>query len=340
MAPSDAQSPGSAATEAPRLPAAVARQALDWLLKMQTGEASEADWRRWRAAHPDHERAGQRIDAVDRRLAPLRTAGSTDLVHATLAAPGRVRRRRGLKVAGLLLATGAAGWLAHARQTEWRPWVADLHSGPGERLRRTLDDGSRLVLDVASALDLDYRGDRRRVVLLTGQALFETMAGSRTGLFRLTTRDGELEAPAARFMVLQQAAGSRVDVFDGQVRLQPRLAAAGDRVLTAGQRCLMTPDGFGPIESTSADVAAWQEGLLVASAMPLSAFVETLARYSASPIRCAPEVAGLGISGTYPLADVDQILRTVARVLPVRIDRVARRWRADEIVITAKSSPG
>lgn len=339
MAPADAQSPAASAaaapapTEPPRLPAAVARQALDWLLKIQTGEASEADWRRWRAAHPDHERAGQRIDAVNRRFQPLRTDASSRLAHATLAAPARARRRQGLKVAALLLASGATGWLVQARQADWRPWLADLRSGPGERRHLTLADGSRLVLDVASAVDLDDR----RAVLLTGQVLFETTAADPGEPFRLATRDGQLEAQASRFMVLQQAAGSRVDVFEGQVRLLPRQAAAGDRLLAAGQRCLMTADGFGPVESTSVDAAAWQEGLLVASAMPLSAFVETLARYSASPIRCAPEVAGLGISGTYPLADVDQILRAVARVLPVRIERLARRWRADEIVIAARS---
>lgn len=317
------------------LPAAVARQALEWLLKVQAGEASEADWQRWRAAHPDHERAGQRIDAVNRRLQPLRSGSESELARATLATPPCARRRQGLKLAALLLTSGAAGWTAHVRQDDWRPWLADLRSGPGERLRRTLDDGTRLVLDADSALDLDDFPRRRRAILRAGQILIETAADERHRPLRLATRDGEMEAPAARFMVLQQTMGSRVDVFDGQVRLLPRHGAAGDRILQAGQRCLMTADGFGPIESTSADAGAWQEGLLVANRMPLAAFVEALARYSAVPIQCAPEVAALGISGTYPLADIDQILRTIARVLPIRIDRLARRWRADGILISA-----
>ena len=87
MATPDAHPLASADADPPALPATVARQALDWLLKVQAGEASEADWQRWRAAHPDHERAWQRIEAVNRRFQPLRTDNATDLAHATLAAP-------------------------------------------------------------------------------------------------------------------------------------------------------------------------------------------------------------------------------------------------------------
>ena len=323
----------------PPLPASVAREALAWLLKVQTGEASEADWQRWRSAHPDHERAGQRIDAVNRRLDPLRATETAELsqaTHAALATPARARRRQSLKLAAWLLSSGAAGWLAHQQQAVWRPWLADLRSGPGERLRRTLDDGSRLVLDADSALDIGDLDTRRRAVLLAGQALFETATNHRGLPFRLVTRDGEIEAAGARFMVQQREQGSRIDVLDGQVQLFPRRGKGSGRNLVAGQRCLMTADGVGPVERSPAEVAAWQDGLLVARQMSLADFVEALARYSPAPIRCAPEVAGLTISGTYPLADVDQILRTLARVLPVRIDRLPRRWRSDVILVTAK----
>jgi transmembrane sensor len=60
--------------------------------------------------------------------------------------------------------------------------------------------------------------------------------------------------------------------------------------------------------------------------MPLGEFVDELSRYRPGLLRCAPAVAGLKVSGTYQLADTDQILLLIARNLPVRIDYRTRYW--------------
>lgn len=91
--------PGSAAVE----------QAIGWMVKLQSGTARPADvetWQRWRAKHPDHERAWARLEAVGRRVQSLPSA----LAHATLECsaeyPRGIKRRTVLKSIALLLATG------------------------------------------------------------------------------------------------------------------------------------------------------------------------------------------------------------------------------------------
>jgi transmembrane sensor len=60
--------------------------------------------------------------------------------------------------------------------------------------------------------------------------------------------------------------------------------------------------------------------------MPLAEFVAELGRYRPGLLRCAPEVASLKVSGTFQLADTEQVLQLLTRSLPVRVDYRTRFW--------------
>ncbi|MCP2937671.1 FecR domain-containing protein, partial [Salmonella enterica subsp. enterica serovar Typhimurium] len=54
--------------------------------------------------------------------------------------------------------------------------LADHRTVPGERLTVTLDDGSRVTLNTDSAIDEQYTGQERRIVLRRGEILVEVSA--------------------------------------------------------------------------------------------------------------------------------------------------------------------
>ena len=72
--------------------------------------------------------------------------------------------------------------------------------------------------------------------------------------------------------------------------------------------------------------SAWQRGLLVAERWRLGDFLEEVARYRAGVLRCDPAVAGLMISGVYPLQDTDAILQSVSQALPVQVRMITPYW--------------
>ena len=43
-------------------------------------------------------------------------------------------------------------------------------------------------------------------------------------------------------------------------------------------------------------------------------------------LRCDPAVAGLRLSGTFPLKNTDAILNVIAQTLPVKIQSITRYW--------------
>ncbi|GGI54617.1 FecR domain-containing protein [Oxalicibacterium solurbis] len=315
------------ASESP-LPDAIGRQAVHWLVLLQgehvTQEMREA-WQAWRTEKPEHERAWQRVETF---LAGLRTLPSS-AAHDVLAAE-RVPdkgRRRAAKLMAIMAAAGGA-WLAVERVPA-REWLADYRTGTGERRTVVLDDGTRLVLNARSAVDVKFDAGRRLVTLLEGEILIETAPDAQTVArpFYVQTAQGCLQALGTRFTVRQRQADVQVEVFEGAVRVRPAKARDQDYVVQAGQQTRFSQDGAEmPLADVDEQSAAWASGMLVAREMRLDDFLDALAPYRNGSLGCDPAIAALRVSGIYPLADTDRVLDMLQRTLPVEIHALTRYW--------------
>ncbi|MFK3815647.1 hypothetical protein ACI2KG_03385 [Pseudomonas sp. NPDC089407] len=72
----------------------------------------------------------------------------------------------------------------------------------------------------------------------------------------------------------------------------------------------------------------------MANEQRLDTLLAELGRYRSGWLRCDPAVAGLRVSGTFPVDDSDKALRAITSVLPVSIVRRTRYW------VTVSALPG
>lgn len=316
------------------LPAAVVDAAVAWLVHLWSGqatEASRAEWQRWRAADPLHEQAWHRIESTDThwRDGPARL-GAAQAVAALAGAQRAAGRRRALRGMTALAVTGMAVW-AGREQIAARGWLAEVRTATGEQRRLQLPDGTQLLLNTATALDVDFSGSLRRLRLHAGELLIATAPDPQEPQrpFVVDTPAGRAHALGTRFTVRHDANGpaahaTRVEVFDGAVELR---GAAGPALrIDAGQAARLA-DGAKVAQPLPPPAApAWVDGVLVASDMRLDAFVDELRRYRPGVIQLAPEVAALRLSGVFPLADTDRILQALVQVLPVQVHVPLRYW--------------
>ncbi|WP_168734282.1 FecR domain-containing protein [Pseudothauera nasutitermitis] len=309
-------------------------QAIGWLVRLQSGTASAADetaCRQWRTAHPDHERAWQRLAGFSRRVHAL----PAQLAHATLEetqqrkAAQAGRRRTVLKSLALFGAAGVLGWQARD-SGPWHRLAAQHATAVGERRRLQLADGGTLLLNTDTAVDVRYAAGERRIVLRRGEILIETMPDPAARPFFVDTPHGRLQALGTVFSVRLDGGGAGVAtlrVRQGTVAL--RHADVGDVRVDAGRQLLFGP-GLGGREPApqpaDADAEAWRDGLLVARRMPLAGFLAELGRYRPGVLRCDPEVAAMEISGVFSLDDTGHALQSLAQVFPLRIEQRTRYW--------------
>lgn len=311
----------SSPSPAPIAPAVV-EQASYWLMLHWGGELDGEQQQRfaeWQAADPEHRRAWQRLEHLQGTLAGVPASTASRVLRQLPDA----HKRQTLKLLGLLLVAGGSGYLAQS-QLPWREAMADLRSGTGERLQRTLADGSRLSLNSASAVNIRYDSTQRRIRLLSGELLLDSGHDAVARPLIVETAAGEIQALGTLFSVYETDGGSRVELYQGALELRPRQAAP--LRLEAGQRCWFDAGRLGPVGTADRNAMAWRDDRLIAEHMPLGQFIRELARQRPGVLRCDPAVAGLPLTGVFPLADTDRVLAALQQSLPVEVQRLTRYW--------------
>jgi transmembrane sensor len=315
----------------------VAEQAAEWLTLFMSGEATEEDrrrWQHWGAAHPDHERAWKHIEAVSRRFKVLEPhAGYQTL--SPYAGPKPPPRRKAVKLMLGGGVVGISGMLA-SRTPAWQQQVADHRTRTGEQRSLTLGDGTRITLNTASALNVRFDGQRRLVRLVSGEIWVATAhaLGDGTGAidarpFVVETSEGRIRALGTRFSVRQLGDHTSVAVLESAVEVTP-IAHGMPKMLQAGERATFTRTAVDAATGVTQMDEAWTRGQLIASDMPLGEFLSELGRYRPGVLRCAPEVAGLRVSGVFPLHDTGRVLAALPNVLPVQVRMRTRFWSVVE----------
>lgn len=337
-------------TALPDIPDAILDQAVEWLVKLRSGippaegqTPLETRIAGWRAAHPLHELAWQELQASEaafQRLGPLplspkQVIGALDTVH-----DGRrqqERRRRTLQLLGLgALGIGVGALTAGSTRTfdTLAQLGADYTTGTGERRTITLADGTIVKLNTNTALDVHYDASQRLLALRRGEIFINTGKDA-TRPFWIQTGHARLQALGTQFLVRQTGDATQLAVTEGRVAIYTEehlqaVASPGD---------IFTVDAVhGAIKQVASeadmDPAGWVDNALVVKRMPLGRFINELARYRRGWLRCDPAVADLLVSGVFQIDNTDLALESLARSLPIRVEKRTRYW------ITLTARPG
>ncbi|MFD2645459.1 FecR domain-containing protein [Pseudomonas japonica] len=297
------------------------RQAAHWYVRLAsaTDDGEEhAQWQHWHDSDPLHRQAWQRMQVASASFGGL----PQRLAASTLLGAGHSRRQV-LYGLALLLGGGtfaALGWRSDLR----REWSADERSAIGERREVRLADGSRLLLDTDSAVDVRFDARQRQLRLHRGRILIDTASDPAARPFSVVTHSGQVLALGTRFTVAVDEQGAEVAVLEKAVEVS--LDPTRRLRLEAGQRARFGAAGIGPVRASDASVAAWQDGSLIAIDLPLGELLAQLSRYRPGLLTCDPAVAGMRISGAFPIDDTELALTALQASFPVAVRRRTRYW--------------
>ncbi|MGY1488380.1 FecR domain-containing protein [Methylobacillus pratensis] len=297
-----------------------------WYAKLASGENNEQAqhaWRAWLDADPAHRQAWQQLERVTQHFGQV----PREVGMATLQLPPVTDRRQVIKHLALFLTFSATGLYAY-RERPWRGMLADASTKVGEQTQLAMEDGTRLHLNTDTAVNVRYSSTERLIELVQGEIFIET-AQEPTGNYRpfkVQTRHGEATALGTRFSVRDFSHKTKVAVFDGAVAIRPHYSTDSPQRIDAGESIEFTGRKFSEKLTVRATDMAWINGMIVVYAMRLEDFVQELARYKTGILRCDPAVANLKISGSFPIRDMESVLQTLERSLPVRAERFTRFW--------------
>lgn len=310
------------------LPPAVS-QAIEWYARRSSGsfdEASQHQLQRWLDADASHRQAWQSLQQqLNRTLTPLaQQPGSARALRGS----GHSRRRllRGaLGLGGLALGAHLLtlrGGPLHER------WGSDLRTRTAERRSFTLDDGSTLLLNAETSVDVAFSASQRRVQLLRGAVLAEVRSDTQRP-FVLACPWGEAWLEGSSCLLSRQGNQAQVWAMQGVLELR---TPDQRQVLSAGQGLAFDGQRWQAIPAQHTNERSWTEGLLEVHNQSLAQVIEHLKPYHPGLLQVSDRAAGLRISGVFTLDDSGAALAALQDVLPLRIERYLGMWtRIDRV---------
>ncbi|WP_437882065.1 DUF4880 domain-containing protein [Pseudomonas sp. LRF_L74] len=302
----------------------VAQQAIRWMVLLRSGEASAEDqraYRQWRQADARHERACSHLEQhLGVFQVPIARGISGGMLQKTLDTSLDRRQLLRRTVLGIGLLAGA-GSLFDRLSPLHRP-LADLRTGTGERQRFQLVDGSQLTLNARSLADLYFDAHERRVQLYEGSVLAR-IASDPQRRFVVSSHGQRIEALGPELIVQSDASQGCAIALNCALRISN---GHDQLALRAGEKVSFDEFSFGQAQPLSGGEAAWIDGFTEARNRPLAEVVNDLRAYRPGVIQVAPEVAGLRVSGLFPLDDSDLALAALAEILPIRLAWRTSLW--------------
>ncbi|KZD04115.1 hypothetical protein AUP43_03145 [Oceanibaculum pacificum] len=310
-----------------------------WFARLHADDATPADWRAFHAWHdsdPRHAAAWSEIEAIFAASGAVamepRIAGMTPRAPR----PG-LRPARWAMAAAILLMVGA-----RVGPDIWIDLRADYRTGGQERHQQVLADGSRVELNVDSALEIAGSATERRVRLLRGEAFFEIVPDADRP-FVVETAYGAVRVTGTAFAVRLLPEGAKVTVAQGTVEVLPGRSdgegvGQGDEgavVLRAGQSVRTQAMATGPVETVDvASLLAWRGGRIVFRQRPLGQVLAELERYRPGMILLLDDtLAQRPVTGAFDIENTDRALSALAAVMKLEI----RRFSPLVTVISARS---
>lgn len=286
----------------------------------------------WLKADAEHTQAYEEAGSLWKQLGTLRD--DQDLVHLKRsdlrAQAGRfpwLRKMRSVAAAAVVVLAAGGAYLYFLQV---KPVVGSYASETGKRRQLTLDDGTKVVLNIGSEIATSYSRNQRDVVLVKGEANFD-VAHNKARPFVVRAGEGSVTALGTQFQVRRDEQQILVTLLHGSVSVRtPR----GSQTLLPDEQAVLS--GSGAITVASIDPAAalgWMEGRLRFRDTPLSEVVFQANRYSDQKLVIADQsVSNIKLSGNFLAGDSTSIASAAELILPVRVVRKGK----DLLLVSSK----
>lgn len=296
-----------------RRPENANRQAAKWMARLHADDRTpvdEAAFRGWLNADSHH------ADAFERTSAIWESVGGLGRLPAT-SRPQMSRRA--------VLAGAAAAVVAGGTVFGWREAVAGVYrTDVGEQRRLVLEDGTRVMLDTATRFRFRPGADSRILSLSTGRINLNVAKDAR--LFVIEAGAQRASLPAGRVDIRRDGETVAFTAIEGTPRI---LAGGAALALEPGHRMMLTDGRTDRVDRPDLqDLIAWEDGRLAFRDERLSQAVAEMNRYTNRPLIVAdPRVGRLRLSGMYRVGDPEAFARSIAILLPVRVQSDATSVR-------------
>jgi transmembrane sensor len=310
--------------------AAIEAEAATWVARFDAGEVSAKDqaaFQEWLNRSALHREAVAEYGNLWSEFDALRQLTDVPAVDAGARddRPARLKHAAPWLAACAAAVTLAVGGAVVLQSKPQAPIVAKIaHSAPaplfyetaiGGQKSITLADGSSVILNTNSRINVNFSAGRRDIHLVRGEAFFEVVHDKARPFTVYASNYVVRDIGTAFDVHLSKAGLVEVRVTKGSVEVAPAVHAAGaDKglgVLVAGHDAVLGEKVERAAVVSSADMGrklAWRQGQLIYTGQPLGEVLADISRYSDIKIELAdPALQNLPVGGAFRTDQIEAI---------------------------------
>jgi transmembrane sensor len=291
---------------------AIEAEAAAWITRLKGPNrtlAVEKGFRRWLNLSPQHAQAFEIATETWEKLALLKRRSVERAAHWEQHGVRLSLTRVALATAAVVILTALA--------TSYYSADKAIETAVGEQRTLSLEDGTRVALNTATRLKVQYDKNLRHIELQNGEALFH-VAVDKDRPFVVLAGEREIKALGTSFVVRRNERDLAVTLIDGAVSVAPVAggsSAAAGQVLKPGQRLIFRESQPANLDAPVLDkVTAWQRGQVAFDNTPLEAALAEMNRYSRVKLVAEdPAAARVRISGLFRVTESSEFAQAIAR---------------------------
>jgi transmembrane sensor len=294
-------------------------EAAIWIARLHDEQRSpdlDSRIQAWLAESKLHRQAFERLTRVweDSGALQVRTMAAAASRVGSEGKRHRIPLRGWLRplLASILLAVGVGAV---------RLWSSNsIVTGVGQQQVRLLPDGTRLMLNTDTRLEVRFDSHTRRILLDRGEASFD-VARQPAWPFVVSVDGREIRALGTSFVVRHDAPQSfSVTLVEGRISVSD----APQEMLSAGERLQLSKSAPAIVDRPEIGrLTAWEQGRVEFEDTPLIDAAAEMNRYSTKRVIVDDAVAAkLRIGGVFRAGDSEEFVRIAAVALGLRVERL------------------
>lgn len=302
----------------------IRQTAIQWFLRIQhigVDHPDRAKFETWLYADIAHQKAYSEVETVWSNL-----DSPTDVKQLTSAlAQHKLTGAKKIKTATAILSiivTFSLGLLGyqtwHAQPVMQVAATAQI----GQLKSQTLVDGTKMILNANTDLEVTYYRDKRCIELKQGEVILE-VARDEDRPFIVESGKARITVLGTRFVVNRLKHLVRVSVDHGRVQVhahQPIDTATSDIILSNGEVAEIKEDALlQRVDKNAADAFSFENGLIAFKDADLKEIAETLSRYRTTPVEASQRHDNAHVTALIKTKNIEKFIQNLPQIAPVEI---------------------
>jgi transmembrane sensor len=322
-------------------------EASEWIARIERDElttAERSELNTWLAISPTHEKQLKRLAQLWDKMSEV---GKRSSIQEESIKKLKKRDFLGLQLAQITYKTAALATLVLAipllfylqGMLENTKKNGQYFTKIGEQKNIILTDGSEVLLNTNSIIEVTYSRDKRNITLFQGEANFG-VAPDKSRPFTVKAGTGDIRALGTNFSVRLDGNLVNVLISHGTVRVRakenideaPHTYQTGHRsrnevIVGAGNSVVFDDVEVESVEQKSDEILTkklyWIKGYLSFDDEPLSEVIAELSRYTSLNIVIADEsIRSIKVGGFYPIDNLETVFTTLELNLGLKVKKM------------------